>query len=271
MEFNLSIIICVKDSSSDLKFHLNEAENYNSRQIIFVCGTDEEYDYAKRYVENNKKTYVVKRDNSVGIGDARKVGMESAESEYTMYLGPDNRITKDKIQDIITDLKNSRFSALAFSQKIKNPRNYLQKLQNFRFKNKFPPYLPRDVIGTPHIILTSEAKEIGYVSEAGPCDDTLFFNEFTKKVGEVAFSKVSVYEEPQDIVARMKWYSQSDYEYLQYQEKKKIKNYFHSFTTEFLYIFNEKNFFTLLFFLPGAAFLGLVRYISFFRKLFSNP
>ena len=119
MEFQLSIIICVKDSSSDLEFHLNEAENYNSRQIIFVCGTDKEYEYAKRFVKNNKKSYVVKRDNSIGIGDARKVGMESAESEYTMYLGPDNRITKDKIQEIITDLKNSRFSALAFSQEIK--------------------------------------------------------------------------------------------------------------------------------------------------------
>ena len=267
-QLDLSIIICSKNSYDDLVYHFSNIKNFYVKEFIFVCGTDDEYNFIKySYEQTNKYTKViVLKDNNLGIGDARRIGMEEANGDYILYLGPDNRVSPDNVKQIYKELQyNETFKALAFSQRINNPKNYLEKLQNFRFEYKFPTYMPLEVIGTPHIIKTSLAKEVGYDSSAGPCDDTVFFKEFTRIGHKIAFSDAIAIEEPQNIFKRMLWYSHSDFNYLKYLDEVKMRNYIHAFKTEFFYIFKEKNLFRLTYFLPGALMLSSVRFLSFLR------
>jgi len=267
---NISIVICSKDSFEDVCFHLKNADTYNVGEIIFVTNCQDEIDEIIKRKQSVNTPIILVEDNGTGVGQARSIGLSKVSKDYLIYLGPDNRIDAISIKKIHNQLLTMKFKALAFSQKIFNPKQYLEKCQNFRFKNKFPVFSPRQVIGTPHIVKTNDARTIGYNVEVDCCDDTLFFNEFCKTIGPIACSDISVEEVPQNVSKRMIWYGKSDFQFLETLEHKKVKNYLHSFITEINYVILEKNILKTLFYLPGILFMASVRQYSFLKLCYKN-
>lgn len=265
---NISIVICSKDSYEDVFFHLRNADLYEVGEIIFVTSCDDEIKVISEYTEKCRTPINLVIDEGTGVGQARAKGLAAVTKAYLIFLGPDNRMDSSAISKIFNQLTSLNFRALAFSQKIFNPRKYFEKCQNYRFKNKFPAFIPRDVIGTPHIIKTEDARKIGYNVEVDCCDDTLFFNSFSKEIGPIACSDIAVEEISQDIIKRMIWYGKSDFQFLQTLQKKRVRNYFHSFLAETEYIFSEKNIFITLFCLPGLLLLAITRQYAFLKFCF---
>ncbi len=267
---NISMVICSKDSFEDVCFHLENADAYEVGEILFVTSCKNEIEAVVKYKDKISTPVILVQDEGTGVGQARSKGLAKVTKEYLIFLGPDNRVDSDSIAKIYNQLLSLEFKALAFSQRISNPKKYLEKCQNYRFKNKFPTFTPRDVIGTPHIINTMDARKIGYNTEVDSCDDTLFFNSFSKIIGPIACSDVSVEEISQNIKQRMAWYGKSDFQFLQTVKERKIKNYFHSFFSEVGYIFLEKNIFKTAFCLPGLILLASIRQYSFLKLCFKK-
>lgn len=262
---DISIVICSKNSYQDVCFHLNHADTYQAGEMVFVTSCEDEIEEIINYQDKISTPITLVRDDGTGVGQARSKGLAKVTTEYLIFLGPDNRIDAKSISKIYDQLLLSEFKALAFSQKILNPKTYLEICQNFRFKNKFPTFISRDVIGTPHIIKTSEAKSIGYNQDVDCCDDTLFFNSFSQNIGPIACSDIAVAEISQNVIKRMTWYGKSDYQFLQTVQKKKLKNYLHSFAAEIEFIFSEKNIFLTLFCLPGLLLMAVTRQYAFLK------
>ena len=267
---NISLVICSKDSFDDVSFHLKNADKYCVGEIIFVTSCKNEIEKILSYQDKLKTPLILIKDEGTGIGQARSKGLEKVSKDYLIFLGPDNRIQSNNISKILNQLITSKFKALSFSQKIPSPKRYLEKCQNFRFKNKFPTFISRDVIGTPHIINTEDAKKVGYNTEVDCCDDTIFFNTFIETIGPIACSDVHVDEISQNIINRMLWYGKSDFQFLQTLQKRSFKNFIHSFVTETEYIFYEKNILATVFYLPGIILMASARQYSFFKLCLKN-
>lgn len=262
---NISLVICSKDSFDDVCFHLKNADKYSVGEIIFVTSCENEIEEILSYQNKLNTSLILIKDDGTGIGQARSKGLEKVSKEYLIFLGPDNRIESNSISKILNQLVTSKFKALAFSQKIPCPKKYLEKCQNFRFKNKFPTFISRDVIGTPHIVNAEDARKIGYNTEVDCCDDTIFFNAFIETIGPIACSDIHVDEVSQNILKRMIWYGKSDFQFLETLQKRSFKNFIHSFITETRYIFYEKNILATVFYLPGIILMATTRQYSFIK------
>ena len=123
----ISVIICSKDSLEDVKYHLKKVDSYQVGEIIFVTSSEDEIDAVKQNLGKCQTPISLVIDKGTGVGQARAKGLAAVKNEYLIFLGPDNRVDSSAISKIFIQLTTLDFKALAFSQKIFNPRSYFEQ------------------------------------------------------------------------------------------------------------------------------------------------
>lgn len=130
----LSIIIPCYNVSSFLPqcFNCIKNQSYNNLQLIFVNdgSTDNTLEIIKEYCKLNPKAQYVDGEN-IGVGGARRKGLEKITGEYFSFLDVDDYISNNHFENLVkTITENQADIAVCGFKKIKSKR-----AENYSFSN----------------------------------------------------------------------------------------------------------------------------------------
>lgn len=271
MTNNLSVGICNKNSINHLKQSIPPLLKANLRDLFVIdsFSTDQSIEYLK---ENGVKIY---NDAGKGLSFARSLAVKKSKKKYIFLLGPDDVITKNKIQLALKKFIKKKYSAATVLIKIKKTITVWDNFLNSWFEY-IRPIGDSKTIGTPTLFDKKVFKNIKYSKKNISCDDTDISAQLIKnkyKIGtlNIKFNQ-SNNNKYRDVFRKFYDYGKSDchfYLYLGVKKRNldnKISTFFHPakhfFKCSFFLFKNNK--LSMIFFLFLFTF---VRYYGFFSTL----
>lgn len=231
---------------------------YSQYPVIIVSPTPSNMTGNIEYIQDKK---------CIGLGNARQLALNACQTQYILYMSDDNSFHSDTIIEYaIKEMEANKWIGCAFSQRISNEHNYLEKCINIRNKHRFTPGR-KSVTGTPFIWNVLALKEVGgFDTKAAYFDDTDIANKLTMKGHQFGYSSYIAYEysdnaKLSNIYKRFKMYGRSDKGYfLKYYKswtfERIVKSLLHPLTAE--YIPN-------IYYLPFYIMIVIFRYIGYIK------
>lgn len=146
MEIDISVIIPVYNTSSYLKKCLDSVINQTKKNIEIICiddgSTDESFKNLKKYSNSDKRIILLKQQN-LGGGSARNLGMKKACGKYLYFLDSDDWIELNLLEECYNVAEKTKseiviFKADEYNEKTKKYNNLDYAFQKKWFKkNEF--------------------------------------------------------------------------------------------------------------------------------------
>ena len=271
MTNNLSVAICNKNSINHLKQSIPALLNANLKDLFVIdsFSTDQSIEYLKA---NGVKIY---NDGGKGLSFARGLAVKKSKKKYIFLLGPDDVITKYKIQLTLKKFIKSKYSAATVLIKIKKTITVWDNFLNSWFKY-IRPIGDSKTIGTPTLFDKKVFKNVKYSKKNISCDDTDISAQLIKNKYKIGTLNITFNQSNnntyRDVFRKFYDFGKSDcHFYLHLGVKKrnldnKVNAFFHPakhfFKCSFFFYKNNK--LNMIFFLLLFTF---IRYHGFFLTL----
>ncbi len=140
----VSVIVCVRNGGGNFRECLQSVTRNRPTELIVVDGgsTDGTISVAAEFADH------ILSDDGRGLGNARNIGMDKATGDFLFFVGPDNVLPHNTLQECLQWLMERGWSGVAPCTRIRRPRSYFEKTTDTLNQARFFPG-KRDVIGTP--------------------------------------------------------------------------------------------------------------------------
>ena len=212
---DVTVIICVRNGENTIKDCIESIILNKPFEIIVVDGNSND-----RTIEICAK-YEVKilKDEGIGLGNARNLGLKHVTSEYVYYVGPDNILEKNSIDSLVRYAEEKKWIGVSPLVEIhKSNCSYIGKSLNIYRRAKLYEG-QRDIIGTPWLYKSSVLKNYYFNDKMNYSDDTELCSRLSKSNYKIGISNVLSYELGEDNFRELglRWinYGNSDSEFYQ--------------------------------------------------------
>ena len=174
----VSVIICAKNSASFISKVIDSIQLNKPGEIIVVDGlsTDQTINIAR------DKGCKILSDKGKGLSYARNIGSREAKGNYVLYVGPDNILPSNFINDLLNLFAESKYVAASVRTRVKDPLNFWDKGFDLRWQFLNLKLGEIKVAGTPSIYRNSVLKKINFSKEnIIACDDTYLADKLIKE------------------------------------------------------------------------------------------
>lgn len=273
MTKDVSIIIVCRNSVDNIESAILSAISAEPEEIIIVDGnsTDGTLDVIAKY-QNQVKLV---SDPGKGVAMARQVGADASSSEWLFYLGCDNAIEPNAIEELKEYLIAHDWVMGGMLTRIKDTSKYLAFCNNERWKFKITEG-PKTTVGSPFMIKSSILKEFRYNTVRKFSDDTDLCERLTENGYKIGYANVICYETLDnsyaELKARFKMYGISDAEVYNahkdsWTKQRRRQSRLHPYRSEFKVIMSGvKGFWTKVKVFPYAFLITWIRYRSWFKN-----
>ena len=270
---NVSVVVCVKNVEKIIEPCIKSVLENNPKEIIVIDG--QSHDRTKEIAELfNAKVF---SDEGKGLSYARRLGVIKSQGEYVLFLGPDNIIKPNFIDDFVKNLTDWNFDVATTFTRVKSPIGYWDKGLDCRWRLLMSSPGPRKVIGTPGLYKRKCFEKINFSKQdLGPCDDTLFSDRLLKLDYKLGLVPITLYDQNGSTAAstweRYKWYGSGDNAFFNYNSiswsvKRKLKSILHPLNQTLNY--SSKVVFTSDFpYLGWLFFTMIARYYGWINSIF---
>ena len=278
-KLNLSVVVCTHNSEAMVADCLESVQKNYPKEVILVDAnsTDRTKEIAKPFVDR------VLEDGGKGLGNARNMGLDVAESKYVAFVGPDNVMPEGSLKKMIEYLQQYDCSIVSAMTKLPETDSYLGWAQNI-YRAKYTPGY-KDVVGTPTLFETEVLKKYRYDTFMTNSDDTDLCARMAIDGHKFAISDATVLEigftSMAAVLERWPRYGRGDCLFYKKHSKgwsitRKLRSYCHPFGTEFLTLIKSSGFLKSIAIIPflilitGLRYYGWIRTLITHRKLFRN-
>lgn len=266
----VTVIICVRNAAATIEKTIISVLENNPKKIIIVDGnsSDKTIDICKKY------PLKILHDQGIGLGNARNIGLNIVDTEYTYYVGPDCIIPKNSIEKLIISIEKNGWVGTQPIVSIHKPNNYFLKSINLYRKAKFFPG-KRSIIGTPWMYKTSILLKYKFNEKMNYSDDTELCSRLEEDKLNIGITDVQTYEIGEDnfrdLSFRWKMYGNSDYDFYQYKKlswsvARKFSSYLSPIKKDFLNIIisSRINIWQKIYILYFLFIITIVRYYGWY-------
>lgn len=228
-----SVVICVKNGEDIIKPALESVLKNNPHEIIVVDGRST--DKTGEIVKSMNIPFL--SDEGKGLAYARRVGVDNATGDWVLFVGPDNVLPENFINDFVSMKQEWGFHAASAQTRILAPQTYWDRGGDFRWVCIMGKPGPRTIVGTPSVYDRAMFKDVKFSEkDFGPSDDTDVAEQFLERGYKLGVVPLLVHEQPgwtfQMIWKRFRWYGTGDYFfYHRYKDKwtftRKLKSLTH--------------------------------------------
>ena len=208
---DVSAVVCTRDSIDSIEACLESLRTAGVGQLIVVDAnsTDGTKDIAERHSD------LVLRDEGVGLGAARNLGIENTTGPLILNMGSDNVMPRGQLQLMIADLERGEYAGVSARTRIDGPGYAAQGLNAWR-QGRFPSG-EVSVIGTPTLFRGELLRADPYDPTRRFSDDSELCERWTRELGaRFAISDAEVLEMGKttwpEVVVRCRMYGVSDAE-----------------------------------------------------------
>ena len=231
--FEVSVVICAKNSAIFISKVIDSIKLNKPGEIIVVDGlsTDETVNIAE------SKGCKVLSDKGKGLSFARNLGSQEAKGNYVLYVGPDNILPANFINELLHFFVGSKYAAASVRTRIKDPVNFWDIGLDLRWQFLFLKLGEIKVAGTPSIYRKSVLEKINFSnSDIESSDDTYLAEKLLKAGFKIGLLPVLVYDKNghnyKSTWSRFRWYGEGDYAFFKKMQKewnlkRKIKSLLH--------------------------------------------
>jgi glycosyltransferase involved in cell wall biosynthesis len=208
---NVSVIVCTRNVEQDIYSCIESIKKNNPGEILVVDGksTDKTVDVVKSL------SVKVITDNGRGLAYARRIGVESTNLPFVLFVGPDNILESDFIENFIRLKEEWGFDVASVSTRIYNPQSFWDKGMDFRWKCNMGLPGVTDVPGTPNIYDRLLFKKVQFSDkDFGGADDTDLCEQLKKYGFTLGIVPLTIFEKNgwtmKSIWNRFKFYGNGD-------------------------------------------------------------
>lgn len=268
--FELSVLICNKDSLKFLKKSIPVYKKSKFKELIVIDGnsTDGSLEYLK------EQKIKILSDSGKGLSYSRKLGIDNANGKVVFIAGPDDICDQSFLEDSLKNFLTLNYDAATVGLKIFNPQTYwdhsLNLWSSYVRKNKGTT----NVIGTPTFFKKKVFDHIQYDPNTIGCDDTDISEKLIKKNFKIGV--LEIYSDQindnnfEDIKKKFILYGKSDINYyLNRNNKINLLNLFNTLTHPLKHFFKFSMFLILKMRFKNLPFVFIVtfyRYFGLFKK-----
>jgi glycosyltransferase involved in cell wall biosynthesis len=208
---NVSVVICTKNIAGMLKSCLESIQANAPKEILVVDGlsTDNTREIAQEFGAT------VLSDEGKGLGWARHVGVQAAQGDWILFVGPDNVLPANFITDFVRLTNEWKFDATCVQTRVQNPKTIWDRGLDYRFKLLKGKPGPTPVVGTPSLYKAKLFKEVNFSAEqpfAG--DDTDVCEQLKRKGYKLGVVPLLVFDQNglsfDDVWKKFRWYGRGD-------------------------------------------------------------
>ena len=211
----VSVIICVRNGEAILADCLASTLKNSPHEIIVVDGksTDRTIEIAESFPGVR-----VISDEGKGLAYARRVGVQNAIGRYVLFVGPDNIMDDNFIENFVHLKQEWGFQAASVQTKVFEPKTYWDKGLDFRWSCLMGTPGPLKVVGTPSLYDADLFHEVQFSQQnMGPNDDTDVADQLRSKGYKLGLVPLVVYDQngwtAMTTWNRFKWYGTGDFYY----------------------------------------------------------
>jgi glycosyltransferase involved in cell wall biosynthesis len=262
---DVSAIVCTYNSIVSIEACLKSLRSAGVGQLIVVdaSSTDGTRDIAARYAD------LLLTDPRVGLGAARNLGIQHAQSPLVLNVGSDNVVPKSALLQMISCLQESDVIGVGAQTRV--PRDsYVSSCLDAWWTTRFRPG-PSDVIGTPSLMRGDLLRLEPFSTERAFSDDEelctrwrrIFGGRFEISDAEVLeLGKTSLHE----VLIRCLMYGASDFEVYQagrragWSVRRRSRSLTHPLRVDLILPLNRLGFAESLWRAPFFMLFALARY-----------
>lgn len=273
MTKDVSIIIVCRNSVDNIESAIRSALSAAPEEIVIVDGhsTDGTLDVIAKYTEHIKLV----SDPGKGVAMARQVGADASSGEWLFYLGCDNVIEPNAINELRNYLIEKDWVMGGMLTRIKDTSKYLAFCNNERWKFKITEG-EKSTVGSPFMIKSKILRQFRYNTSRKFSDDTDLCERLTENGYKIGYANVVCYETLEnsyaELKSRFRMYGVSDAEVYnahsnEWSRKRRRQSLLHPYRSEFKVILKgARGVWTKIKVFPYAFLITWIRY----RAWFSN-
>lgn len=236
MNSKISIAICSKNSLNLLINSIPRIIDCNPFEVILVDGNST--DGTIEFIKNNFSTVKIYSDQGLGLSFARRVAVENATGDMILFIGPDNLIDKQFVENFAEYLQKSEYCAISAQTRVINPiMSFWDNGLDLRWKYLMGKPGEINVAGTPSIYFLSILRNINFSkNNFGPSDDTDLAYRLKKAGYKIGLAPILAHDKnnwcKKEIWSKFFWYGTGDYYYynsnkIHWTLTRKIKSILH--------------------------------------------
>ena len=127
----VSVVICTKNVEKSIYQCLLSVIKTNPFEIIVIDGMSDDDTMSIVKSFQNIKFF---SDNGKGLSYARKIGVNKSKGEYILFVGPDNILKSNFLDNLLKELNFLNLDAAAVSTRVKDPITYWDKGNDLRWR-----------------------------------------------------------------------------------------------------------------------------------------
>ena len=211
----VSVVVCVRNGANILGNCLLSTLENSPKEIIVVDGlsTDNTVELAQSYQHVR-----VISDEGKGLAYARRIAVEEATGDYILFVGPDNIMEKEFINNFVRLKKEWGFDAASVQTRVLKPVTFWDKGLDFRWKCLMGKPGPLRVVGTPSLYDSKLFEKVKFsLDNVGPHDDTDVADQLRHEGFKLGLVPLLVYDQNgwnrKTTWNRFKWYGTGDFYY----------------------------------------------------------
>lgn len=217
MNSKITIAICSKNSLNLLINSIPRIIDCDPYEVILVDGNST--DGTVEFIKNQFSAVKIYSDEGLGLSYARRVAVENATGDLILFIGPDNLINNNFIEQFANFLEKSDYCAISAQTRVESPvKNFWDNGLDLRWKYLMGKPGEINVAGTPSLYYLSILKKINFSkNNFGPSDDTDLADRLRKAGYKIGLSPILVHDKNnwsrKEIWAKFFWYGTGDYYY----------------------------------------------------------
>lgn len=270
---DIAVIICTKNMAREISYVLDAVKDSNPGEIIIIDGhsTDNTRNICKQYTD---KIYL---DPGKGLSTARNIGIEKTKKDFIFFLGPDNIISSNTLQDLLIHYSLNKWAITGMLLRIKSPKGYIEFGNDFRLRVRLTPGgKPHNTVGTPYLVPKYLFDTYKYDPDVEYRDDNALMDLLKKDGYKIGRANIICYDQNsmnvKDTLKRFKMYGKGDAQYYRKNRKhwsirRRVRSLLHPIIGEFIEPLKATTSSLDYIYAPFLFWITLIRCYSFWSRI----